>query len=86
MVFQPAWKSPARPCQLSADHMTASQKGATSSLQSEVFMSCNRTHARQPHQAFTMRLVMPALQDLSSPTPAILQFSVVFLCGGGAAC
>lgn len=40
MVFQPAWNRPLTPCQLSADHMTASQKGATSSDQSAVFMSC----------------------------------------------
>ena len=44
MVFQPAVNRPLRPCQLSAESMTASQKGATSSDQSAVLMSCDTWH------------------------------------------
>ena len=42
IVFQPALKRPLTPSQLSADHMTASQNGATSFDQSPVLISWGR--------------------------------------------
>ncbi len=78
MVVHPALNRPAKPCALSAERMTAPQKGATSSDQSAVRTSCARREhvsdrgalpqlAPQPPLARVARARLQALRAADAP-------------------